>query len=95
MSARNTLEAKRFRRFAKNWRNTPPAFISLIDFVRDRTRCSRGEARRMILSDCFRVESHTVGWVWETDKDGVKFKSLRPDIPKDWLKDLIVVTPTR
>jgi len=65
MSRKNTDKLERAaRRVAKKLRATPPESIDLIDYVKFRTRCTTGMARKVLLSGALRVDSHPVGFKW-------------------------------
>jgi hypothetical protein len=49
----------------KALRNTPPAYIDLIEYVKLRTRCTTGMAKKVLLSGALRIDSHPVGFRWE------------------------------
>lgn len=79
MSKRPPVEKKK-ERLIKSLRNTPPAWIDLIDYVKLRTRCTTGMARKVILSGALKVDSHPVGFKWEADpmRPGSTIKVLYP-----------------
>lgn len=68
MSRKNTDKNERAaRRVAKLLRATPPEWIDLIDYVKFRTRCTTGMARKVLMSGALRVDSHPVGFKWVND----------------------------
>lgn len=91
MSRRNTLEAKAARRARKQiTRGTVPAYIDLIAYVRARTNCTAGTARKVLMSGALRVDSHPVGFTRE--KGDVKV--LAPLLDAKHRGNIQVVDPT-
>lgn len=88
MSARNRLVEKKKRRLIKSLRNTPPGYVDLVEYVRLRSRCSRGMAKRVILSGALTVDSHTVGF---KTIDGRKV--LDQCIPAKYRNDIVIRMP--
>lgn len=64
MSRKNSREAKAARRLQKSIRIGLPAYIDLIEYVRDRTNCTAGTAEKILLSGGLMVDSHPVGFKW-------------------------------
>lgn len=68
MSRKNTDPLERSaRRVAKKLRATPQEWIDLVDYVKFRTRCTSGMARKVLMSGALRVDSHPVGFKWVKD----------------------------
>jgi hypothetical protein len=61
MSQRPILEKKKDR-LIRSLDNTPPAYIDLIDYVKMRTRCTTGMAKKVILAGSLMVDSHPIGY---------------------------------
>lgn len=72
MSRRNTLENKQKRRLLKALRQTPEAQVDLIAWVRQRTRCTAGTARKVLYSGVLVVDSHPIGFEYKTRVDPLK-----------------------
>lgn len=66
----------------------PPAYIDLIHYVKLRTRCTTGTAKRVLLAGALKMDSHPVGY--KLTKKGKKI--LDPLISAD-LRDRIVIAP--
>lgn len=62
-------------------RNTPPAYIDLIEYVKVRTRCTTTMAKRVLMSGALRVDSHPVGFKI-LDRSGKK--ELDPYLPAEY-----------
>lgn len=80
MSRRNTNpNEKAARKISKALRNTPPSYIDLVAYVKDRTKCSTTTAKKVLLSGALRVDSHPVGFKWANDPlTGNAVKILNP-----------------
>ena len=68
MGKKSRLKADTTRELRKKVRNTPPAQIDLIEYVKIRTRCSNSTARRVLLAGALMVDSHPVGFKWNKDQ---------------------------
>lgn len=86
MSIKNSLENKKRRRVAKSITIGLPAYINLIEYVKDRTRCTTGTATAVLLSGAIKVDSHTVGYKTVGGK-----KVLQPLLPAE-MRDRIMIT---
>ncbi len=87
MSQRNSRENKKRRRVAKEMRKMDPipAYIDLIEYVKFRTRCTTGMAKKLILNDCIRIDSHILGYKWMMNEvQGKNVKVIHP-----WVSDEI------
>jgi len=80
MSQRPTVDKKK-ERLIKSLRNTPPAWIDLVHYIKFRTRCSTGKAKAALLAGVLYVDSHPVGYKWEKDITGESVKVLDPYLP--------------
>lgn len=65
MSRKNSREAKAQRRLQKSIRIGLPAYIDLIEYVKDRTHCTSGTAEKLLLRGTLMVDSHPVGFKWK------------------------------
>lgn len=92
MSRRNSREEKKKRKVLHALRQTPPAWIDLIDYIKLRTRCTTGMAQKVILSGALMVDDTVVGFVNVEDPlaEGGKRKQLVPRVPAE-VRDRIVV----
>ncbi len=80
MSHRPIIEKKK-RRLVKSLRNTPPAWIDLIDYLKLRTRCTTGKAKAALMAGVLYVDSHPIGYKWEKNQYGESVKVLDPYVP--------------
>lgn len=94
MSVRNTRVEKKKRKVLKALRETPPAFIDLVDYVKLRTRCTTGMAQKVIMSGALMVDETVVGFVHVDDpaSPGGKRKVLMRRLPAS-LRERIVIRP--
>lgn len=92
MSQKNSREAKKRRRVLKELRNTPPGYINLIDYLKDRSGCTTGTAEKVLLAGALKVDSHPVGYKWEK-VFGENRKVLDPYLPSEYRDRLVVVKP--
>ena len=76
MSRRNSREAKATRRNKKALRVSPPGYIDLIQYIKDRVNVSTGTARAVIMAGTLRIDSHILGV--EHTKQGDVFKRYIP-----------------
>lgn len=88
MSQKNSREAKKKRRIRNSLANTPPGYIDLIQYVKDRTHCSTVMAQRVLLAGALRVDSHPVGYKLYKDQ-----KVLDPYLPAHMASRIIVSVP--
>lgn len=72
----------------RSLRNTPPAYIDLIDYVKLRTRCSTSTAKRVLLAGALMVDSHPVGFKYYRDQ-----KVLDPYLPAEHRDKIVVRMP--
>lgn len=95
MSARS-IKGKQAKRMRKALRVTPPRFLDLVQWLKDRRHAqTTGEAHRIILAGRVRHGSHKVGVV----KANVKLPggemgtedAVYPFVPSEWRGELIVV----
>jgi len=61
LSRRNSREAKATRRNKKALRVSPPGYIDLIQYIKDRVNVSTGTARAVIMAGTLRIDSHILG----------------------------------
>lgn len=91
--SKRSIQDKKLRRLKKALRLSPPSFINLIEWLRDRGYAqTTGAARSMLLAGKVKVESHTVGRV-EVDnplKPGNKEWIIQPLTPAKNRKDIRV-----
>lgn len=87
MSRRNSREEKGKRRAIT--KGTTQGWIDLIDYIKLRTRCTTGEAIRVLMAGAIKVDSHPVGYV--TRKDGKRL--LQPYIKSEHRNSIIVTMP--
>lgn len=60
--AKRPINVKKARRVRKAFRSTPPAFLDLIQYLKDRRLAqTTGEAERIILAGRVRADSHKLG----------------------------------
>lgn len=85
MSVTNTREEKKKRRVLHALRQTPPAYIDLIDYIKLRTRCTTGMAKKVILAGALMVDDTVVGYVHVEDPavPGGKRKQLVTRVPAE------------
>lgn len=89
MSKKNSRENKKRRKLLKNLRAPLPSHIDLIDYVQTRTRCTTATARKVLLSGALMVESHPVGFKYNSKGE----KYLDPYLPTEKYSQLRVVKP--
>lgn len=90
MSHRPIAE-KQARRLRKSiTKGTLPRRVDLVQWVKMRSSCSTGQARRLIMSGALRVDSHPVGYkLLKND-----FKMFDPLIDADIAKRIQIIDPT-
>lgn len=89
MAKTNSRENKKRRRIAKSITIGLPAYINLIDYVKDRTGCSNSTAKRTLFEGVLMIDSHPIGYKWQKI-NGRDEKVLDPLLPAE-LKDKITV----
>ena len=92
MSVRNSRENKKRRRVAKALRPSLPAYINLIEYVKDRTRCTNGTARQVLLQGVLRIDSHPIGYKWQK-YNGRDVKVIDPLLPAEYRDKIVISKP--
>lgn len=94
MSKRPIIEKKKAR-LIRSLNNTPPAWIDLIDYVKLRTRCTTGTAKKILLSGALKIDSHPVGFKWEADpmRQGEVIKVLYPYLDAKHRGNILIQLP--
>lgn len=94
MSVRNKPERKRARRaYRENFKNPLPGRIDLIAWIKLRSNVTTGDAVRLILSGCLRVDSHKVGFTTVKIGQDHERKILNRYGPAEWRGRIEVVSP--
>lgn len=77
---------------ARSQKEQPPAYIDLVEWVRQRAHISRGRAAKVILAGSLKVDSHTIGVTRIKTHDGHK-RLLNRYVPADLRGRIEVVKP--
>jgi hypothetical protein len=93
--AHRPTERKKLRKLRRLMRRTPPAYINLFEWLKDRGYAqTTGEARTMILAGQVKSESHTVGIAKAYDPLFQQEVPYAEPFIKASLKDGLRVEPT-
>lgn len=82
MSIANSRENKKRRRIVKSLTIGLPAYINLVEYVKDRTNCTTGTAKAVLLSGALKVDSHPIGYKF-VKVNGRDEKVLNPLLPAE------------
>jgi hypothetical protein len=91
--AKRPIEAKKRRKVIKALRTTPPAKIDLIHYIKLRTRCTTGMARKVILAGALRVDDEPIGIARVLTPAGKHIDVVQRYVPAELREKIVIVDP--